>query len=240
MLNTVFATRRPRAVAVHFAASALVAAFVAVLVFQVWYPKPYAAIAGGPLLTGVVASTGKPLREFRRDLTGIVLLQAAGLGYGLYPMAMARPVYVSFEVDRFRVVTAADVDAASLVDAPLALRALPWTGPQQIAAVKPTNPDELMRSVDLGLAGFDLSMMPRNWREYPTQIDAVWHAAKPATALLEKYPQMAPRIAELAAAAGQELSALRYLPLVSRQSSWVALVAMPSARIVGQLALDGF
>lgn len=255
MTYAIFAMRRPRAVAIHFAASAFVAVWVAALVFHVWYPGHYAAIAGGaalftlvvgvdvvlgPLLTAVIASPDKSSAELRRDLVVIVLLQLAGLGYGLYVMAQARPVYVSFEIDRFRVVTAADIDPALLAEAPVALRSLPWTGPKLISAVKPADPGEQMRSVELGLAGIDLSMIPRNWRDYGTQADAVWRAAKPVSALSMRYPPVTPRLAEIASTARQDVQSLRYLPLVSRQSSWVALVAMPGARVVGQLPVDGF
>lgn len=251
MFDTLFKTRRQRAAAIHFAASA----FAAALVFQVWYPGPYAAIAGGaslsvllvgvdavlgPLLTGVIAGHGKPTTEFRRDLVVIVLLRVAGLGYGLYSMALARPVYVSFEIDRFRVVTAADVDPAMLAEAPAARRALPWMGPKLIAAVTPTDPGEQIRSVEFGLAGLDLSMILRNWGEYGTQVDAVWRATKSVSALAAKYPQVRSRLAEIAVAAGQDMQSLRYLPLVCRQSSWVVLVVMPGARMVGQLPVDGF
>lgn len=255
MLESVFANRRPRAVAIHLAASAVLAGLASMLVFLVWYPSPFDAIAGGatlflmlvgvdmvlgPALTAVVANPAKPLRELRRDLVVIVLLQFAGMVYGLYTVALARPVFLSFEVDRFRVLAAADVEPEALRGAPPALRSLPWTGPRFIAAVKPSKPDELMRSVELGLAGFDLSMIPANWREYGSQTDAVWRASKPVPALLARYPQATAAMAAVATRAGQPANALRYLPLMSRHLSWVALIAAPDSRVVGYLPLDGF
>lgn len=233
----------------------MVAACVALVIFRIWYPPPFAAISGGfglfglivgidvilgPALTAVIASPAKPLGELRRDLAFIVLLQAAAFGYGVYSLALARPVWLAFEVDRMRVVTAADIDDSVLDEAPPELRSLSWTGPRLIAAIKPTDPAEQLRSVELGLAGFDLAMVPRNWRPYATQLDAVWRTARPASQLAAKYPHARQDFDAIAAIAEQRLEDLRFLPLLSRQASWVTLIAAPGARVVGHLPLDGF
>ncbi len=246
---------RLRAASLHLLASALIAALAAALVFLVWYPSPYSTLAGGtslfllivsvdvvmgPALTAVAASPGKGRAELTRDLAVIVVLQLAAFGYGLYTMAMARPVALAFEIDRFRVVTAADIEPASLAEAPAALRELPWTGPRLIAAVKPSDPAEKMKALELGLAGFDLSLQPKYWREYGPLADTAWQAARPVPALLAKYPQAADQVARMAEEAGQPPQALRFLPLMSRSESWVTLMAEPGARVVGYVPLDGF
>ena len=246
---------RLKAACIHLLASGLVAAVAAALVFLVWYPAPFATLAGGaslfllivsvdvvlgPALTAVVASPGKGRAELMRDLAVIVMLQLAAFGYGLYTIAMARPIALVFEIDRFRVVTAADIESASLAEAPPALQTLPWTGPRQIAAIKPTDPAEQMKATELGLAGFDLSMQPKYWREYAPLADAAWRAARPVPLLLAKYPQLASEVARIAEEAGLPAQALRFLPLMSRRESWVTLVAEPGARVVGYLPMDGF
>ena len=246
---------RLKAACIHLLASGLVAAVAAALVFLVWYPAPFATLAGGaslfllivsvdvvlgPALTAVVASPGKGRAELMRDLAVIVVLQLAAFGYGLYTMAMARPVALAFEIDRFRVVTAADIESASLADAPPALQTLPWTGPRQIAAIKPTDPSEQMKALELGLAGFDLSMQPKYWREYAPLADAAWRAARPVPVLLAKYPQLASEVARIAKEVDQPAQALRFLPLMSRRESWVTFLAEPGARVVGHLPVDGF
>ena len=78
------------AAAKHLGASAVVAAVVAWLVFGLWYPAPYAALAGGfalfglvvmvdavcgPLMTLVVFDRRKPCSELARDIGIIVTLQ---------------------------------------------------------------------------------------------------------------------------------------------------------------------
>jgi len=170
----------------------------------------------------------------------IVVLQLAAFGYGLYTMAMARPVALAFEIDRFRVVTAADIETASLAEAPPGLQTLPWTGPRQIAAIKPTDPAEQIKALELGLAGFDLSMRPKYWREYAPLADAAWRAARPLPLLLAKYPQVAGEVARIAKEAGQPVQDLSFLPLMSRRESWVSVIAEPGAKVVGYLPVEGF
>lgn len=237
------------------AISAVIAGIVAIPVFFLWYPAPLAELVGGkvlfallvgvdvvlgPLLTGVVAAPRKPVPELRRDIALVALLQCAGLAYGLHVMAEARPVLMAFEVDRFRVVTAAEIDSASLSDAPAPLRELPWAGPRLIAAVKPTDPKEQFRSVELGLAGIDLSMVPANWRDYTSQSAVAWARARPVQTLIDKYAPAAAALAPLGTASGQPVASLRFLPLQSRRASWVTVMGEPGGRIVGYLPFDGF
>jgi hypothetical protein len=239
----------------HLLASAAVAAIGALLIFRLWYPPPFERLAGGtslfallvsvdvvlgPALTFVAASPGKSLREFRRDLAVIVALQLAAFGYGIYTIASARPVFESFEIDRFRIVTAADIEPSELAKAPAEMRVLPWTGPRLIAAVKPTDPEAQLRSIDLGLAGFDLSMVPSNWRPYSAERQHAWAAARPAGLLTARHPELAIELTRIAVAAGRQASDLRFLPVLSRQDSWVALLAPGDVRIVGYLPVDGF
>ncbi len=255
LLSTRTELTRLKAAGIHLLASALIAALAAALVFLVWYPSPYSTLAGGtslfllivavdvvmgPALTAVAASPGKGRSELTRDLAVIVVLQLAAFGYGLYTMALARPVALVFEIDRFRVVTAADIEPAALAEAPAGLQSFPWTGPRLIAAIKPTDPAEQMKAIELGMAGFDLSMQPKYWREYGPLADTAWKAARPVPVLLAKYPQMAAEVARIAKDAGQPEPALRFLPLMSRQASWVTLVAEPGAKVVGHLPVDGF
>ena len=247
--------RRLRAAGLHLLLSAVVATAAAFVVFVVWYPPPFSAIAGGlglftllvsvdvvlgPALTAVAASPGKPLRELRRDLALIVAIQFAGFAYGMYTIALARPVSLSFEVDSFRVEAAVDIDTASLAEAPEGLRTLSWTGPRIMAAVKPTDSAERLRAVDLGLAGIGLSALPKFWRDYASQREEVWKAAKPLKALLTKYPQASGPAGEIALHSGHAIDDLRFLPLVSRQASWSVVVSAPDASVIGYLPFDGY
>jgi len=194
------------------------------------------------VLTLVVAAPGKFLRALARDMTVIVIVQMAAFGYGLHVLASARPIGLVFEVDQMRAVSAADVDPDTLAEAPLpALRSLPWTGPRTFAAPKPTDPDELVNAMQLGLSGIDLAMVPRYWRDYESQRDAVLSKSRPVALLVQRYPDVTNEIEALAKSAGTTVAELRFLPLRSqRANDWVTLVAAPDARVVGHLHRDGF
>jgi hypothetical protein len=247
--------RRLRAAGIHLLISAAVVAVIAWVIFQVWYPSPFDVIAGGlalftliagvdvvmgPALTLVAASPHKPRTELRRDLAIIGLLQLAALLYGLHTIAAARPVYMVFEVDRLRAVTAADIDEDMLANAPAAWRQLPWTGPRLIAAAKPTDPDEVLRSVELAMAGFDIGLVPGNWRPFAGFRDAAWAKTRPVADLVAHYPDAGEAVRAAAAKAGVPTTALRFIPVVSRRAEGVVLVAGPSLAVIAYLPLDGF
>jgi hypothetical protein len=255
MPNLVLHPRRLRATAWHFAFSLLLAGAVALLVFQVWYPGPYATLSGGlfifallvgidvvlgPLLTAVIASPTKPRAELVRDIAIIVVLQLAAFLYGLHAVAQGRPVVLAFEVDRMRLVSAAEIDPESLAAAPPAWRELSWTGPRLLAAVKPRDPQEQLKSIELGLAGLDLSMVPTNWTDYGAARDTVLRTARPVGVLLARYPHAAGEVAAMAQRAGVPAQQLLFLPLLSRRTSGATLIAPSDARVVGHLPYDGF
>lgn len=247
--------RRFRAAGLHLLFSTCVAAAAALLVFQVWYPSPYGAMAGGltlfailvgvdvalgPLLTTVIASPTKPRAELIRDIAVIAIVQAAAFGYGVYTLALARPVYIVFEVDRLRVLAAADLEPGELAKGPASLRSLPWTGPKLIATVPPTDSAALFDSLGRSLNGADLAMQPDHWVDYASANAAILKAARPVSALLQKYPQLESTVRDSAASVGMSSQALRFLPLMSQRASWVALMAVPDMRVVGFAQVDGF
>lgn len=247
--------RRVRATSLHVLVSGCIAALASVLVFLVWYPSPYGELTGGlnlfvlltgvdlvlgPVLTAVVAAPGKPMRELVRDIAVIACVQVAAFGYGMYTIALARPAVVAFEVDRLRVVTAVEIETESLAAAPPGMRQLSWTGPVLLAARKPTAPDEAFRAMTKGLGGVDLSMDPANWSDIAGARADMLRVARPISALTAHYPATGAAVQSIAAKAGVAIDKLRFLPLMSRRDSWVALISEPHADIVGYLPFDGF
>lgn len=240
---------RTRAAAIHLAGSTGVAAAAAGLVFLLWYPWPYTAIAGGiglfvlitcvdvvmgPLLTLVVFDGTKKPTELRRDLAVIVFLQLAALGYGLHAMFEARPVALALETDRLRVVAANDVLKSELPLAPPGLQRLPIDGPRLIRTQVPTEAREKLEAIDLALAGADLGARPKYWRSWDAEaMQEASSAGRPLEELRSRWPG---RTAELDAAirlTGRDSSELRFLPILSPHADWVALVDARSGQIVG-------
>lgn len=238
---------RAKAAAAHLSISVLVAGFVAALVFGVWYPPDIRDMVGGrelfilvlgvdlvmgPLLTFVAFNTKKTFSHLTKDLAVIAVLQLAALGFGLNTVLLARPVHINFEIDRLRVVTAADIDPASLKDAPKALQTLSLWGPLRIASVKPKNPDAQLKSLDLALAGFDLHQQPVTWKAFDAERkSAMWSAATTINKLQARWANRLPAIKKLNAAISQigdpnglSTVKLRAIPILSKRASWTAIV----------------
>lgn len=251
-----FGRSRWRPALAHVAASALVAGVGTFVLVQLWYPSPYAVLAGGlrllmiliavdvvlgPALTFVVASPNKRMRVLAGDLAVILAVQVGALGYGLYALAIVRPIGLVFEIRQMRVVTAADVDSASVAKAPAELRALSWSGPRLMAVDKPTDPSELFQSIQLGMAGVDLGMQPMYWRPYGrARREAAWKAARTAALLIERRREADVQVAAAAVAAGLKVDQVRFLPLRARNADgWVTLLAAPDARVIGHINQDG-
>lgn len=178
---------RFKAFSCHLAASAVIALFVLLMVFQFWYPAPLHEAVGvthiflllllvdvllGPLLTLVIYRVGKKSLVF--DLTVIVLLQALALGYGLWVVVEGRPVWLVFNVDRFDLVRALDIDNRQLSDARPEYRVASWFGPKWVGATKPE--DVVHRNAiifESVMGGADISQRPDLYRPLATMADAL-------------------------------------------------------------------
>lgn len=245
---------RLRAALVHLGLSAAVAALAALLVFGLWYPTPFREISGGrdlfliviavdvvlgPVITFSIFDRRKPWRELRRDLAIVVLLQLAGLAYGMHAVFVARPVVMALEGSRLRVVRAIDLEDAQLAKAPPEFRRLPLLGVQVIAA-RPPRADEKLQAIDLGLAGVDIGMRPEFWLPSSAAGAAMAQAAQPLAKLRKNFPNRAAELDAAVAATGRPAAALKFLPILARRTDWVALVDAGSGSIVGYAPFDGF
>ncbi len=70
----------------------------------------------GPLLVFLVYDRRK--KSLRRDLVVIICIQLAVIVYGIHASVLAWPVLMAFVVDRFELVTAAEIDTQELAKAP--------------------------------------------------------------------------------------------------------------------------
>ncbi len=245
-----------KAAGVHLGLSFLVAGMAALLVFGLWYPFPYQELAGGrelflliiivdlvcgPLLTLVLFNPLKPKKELVRDLSLVAAIQLAALVYGLYTVALARPLYMVFEVDRMKVVTAADIDTSELPKADARWRNLPWTGPKVIGLREPLNADEQLQSIDLSLQGVDSSARPHWWQDYDLTREQAIKKAKLVSALRIKYPAHNNLIQAAIQDSGQSENSLKWLPLTSfKTRDWIVFIDATSGLPKAYIALDGF
>jgi hypothetical protein len=245
-----------KAASVHLICSLCLAALAAMLVFFIWYPYPYQKLSGGtelfllivgvdvvcgPLLTLVLFNPKKSAIKLVTDLSLVTLIQLIALGYGLYTMAMARPVYLVFEVDRFKVVSCVDIPKEQLRPELGGFHKLPWGGPKIIGIREPKNTNEKFESLDLSLQGQEPSARPDWWQVYDLSKDKVIARSKPLTDLRSKRPLAASLINRAVEDSGKIESELRWLPLTSFKSSeWVAFIDAKTAFILAYAPIDGF
>ncbi|MDP1956220.1 MAG: TfpX/TfpZ family type IV pilin accessory protein [Polaromonas sp.] len=239
----------------HFTASAVAAVLVAAVVFGLWYPYPYMHLSGGrelfllvvgvdvvcgPLLTLVLFNPSKSRAELCRDLGLVALIQLAALVYGLGTVWEARPLFLVQEIDRFNVISAPDLNDASLTVLPVALRPRWWSGPLTVAIRDPKNEEErrtvLLESLQ---GGRDYAERPEFYLPYEgaAALKSL-QRAKPLTVFLQKQPAQQIAADALAADKVGHIAQWLYLPVRARQD-WVAVLDQ-QGQIQGFLRGDGF
>lgn len=245
-----------RAAFVHLLFSVLIATLLAAVVFGLWFPDPFRSLAGGshlfwivmvvdvvcgPLLTAVVFNPQKTRKELVMDLSLVVLLQLGALVYGVYSVALARPVVLAFEIDRFVAVPAAWVDMPSLQQALPEFRALSWTGPVLVGTRKARDSNEANDSLTQSLNGLEISARPGWWVPYPHNVPEVQRKMRNLKDLRgRRAPQEQRRIDAAIPTTGATISDLHYLPLTSREmADWIVLLDA-QAQIRGYVQVDGF
>lgn len=245
-----------RAAFFHFCISILVAVAAGSLVFGLWYPFPYRELAGGrelfllivtvdvvcgPLLTMVLFNPQKPRRELTADLGLVILVQLMALAYGLYSLALARPVYLAYEVDRFRVVSVADIQEGELKPELGGFHRLPWLGPKIVGVRDPVDAEEKLKSLDLSFQGNEPSARPDWWVAYEEVKATVLSRARPMQQLRERQPDDEHKIDEAVRDSGQPEASLQWVPLTGfKSTSWVALVDARTAEVRAFAPVDGF
>ncbi len=238
----------------HFAASLLVALIVAALVFGVWFPHPFRSLAGGtelfflimgvdivcgPLLTFVLFDPAKPKRELLLDLSLVILLQLTALGYGIWTVQQARPLYLVHETDRFKVIALADVDASELVNLSDFLVPRLFKGPQIVGLRNPSTEEREKVMFESVQGGRDYAERPNFYAPYDaTSATKTYKNAKPIADFVKKYPRKQTYIDKIKLEVGGDDKQLRYLPIIARRD-WVA-VLNPQGVIVGYIEGDGF
>jgi hypothetical protein len=245
---------RALAAGAHLGMSLAVAALAAALVFFVWYPYPYREISGGrelfflvvavdvvlgPLLTFAIFNRAKPWKALQRDLAVIVILQLAALGYGLWTVAIARPVHLVFEYSRFRPVHAVDIEAAQLAKAPPEMRRLPWTGPTPIG-LRPLLGNEKMEVTMAALSGVYEAWQTQLWQPYEKSRAEAIQAGKPVAELRKRFAAQSALIDQAVAQSGVPEAQLLWLPMYGRKDFWTTFIDAKNAEPLSFIPLDSF
>lgn len=238
---------RLKAGAIHLGISAVIATLSACLIFLVWYPAPLARIQGvddvvmlmmvvdvllGPVLTVAVFRRGK--RGLTFDLAVIALLQAVALLYGLHTIFIARPVRIVFNVDRFDVVAAVDIDVESLARARVAGKpGLGWFGPMMTVASAPRDRKENAALTFSALSGGpDLPQLPHLQVPYDLGRDRVVGALRPVEALRKTSRLTRGEWSAFMSSLPRPPDAVGWLPLLAKAGEAAVVIDRQSGEVI--------
>lgn len=242
---------RARAASLHLLISVAVtlAVFAAMIAF--WYPWPIFIAAGaphllllvsvcdvvlGPALTFVVAAPGKPVRKLVIDLAVIGSLQLAALAYGVHTVHVARPVFNVFAIDRFELVSEADLDAAALAEASDDFRRLSQTGPRLVAAELPNDAEQRRALLMSALAGgADIAQTPRLYVSYESARERAAAKGRPIEKLREYNPSA--EVDALLREFGRAPDTVRWLPMRGGKRDLVVIVDAVTGELLRIVAL---
>lgn len=109
----------------HLLGSGVIVGLFMCMVYFIWYPYPYYIFHSvtnatklvvsvdlilGPLLTFVVFNTVKPIKELKRDLSIIILVQVLALSWGIYITHSVRPIFAVYFNGEIHSITKVSID----------------------------------------------------------------------------------------------------------------------------------
>lgn len=229
-----------KAAGVHFLISLVLISLVFCLIYFIWFPKPFYVLSGGrglveiiflvdlvlgPLLTLVAFNKKKSFRHNFIDISIIACIQIAALGYGVYTLFQARPMFMGYEFGRFRVVHANEPDPQEMQKFISAIpNGLPLWGIKMMGLRKPMGADEKLRSITLALGGISEAAQANLWVPYKNVEPEVLAQAKPVQRLIDRFPGQSEKIRQLLAKHELELNNAVYVPLIVKDAFWTVVL----------------
>ncbi|HUQ11442.1 MAG TPA: TfpX/TfpZ family type IV pilin accessory protein [Steroidobacteraceae bacterium] len=242
------------ATAIHFLVTLLLAGIAAALIFLVWFPEPLQTMVGGsglfllvvgcdlalgPLMSLVIYNSRKSRRELITDYAIVGVIQIGALVYGVSVVAVARPVFVAFNSDRYEVVLAGEIAKTELAAATDAqYRSLPWTGPRLVAVKVP--PADRSNATMQAVLGNEEHKRPKFFVPLPEQLERIRAKSKPLEVLEKKKPAMKPLVDSAAARSGVPAERLAWLPVHHSKGFWTVLIDTADGKPVEWIDFDPY
>lgn len=242
---------RFKAAAIHLSISAAIATAVLATMLALWYPPSlFAAMGGrelvllivgvdvaiGPLITLIIFDTQK--KELIFDLMVVAALQLGALSYGVYALHAGRPVFIVFTGQNMAVASAANIDPEELVKGRAEdFRQLSLTGPRLVAAVAPSNRQELTDLLFAGLAGIGIHQLPRYFVPYAERRTQVLEAALPLKEFVAE-GEDAHRLRTYLEGSGKKVDSLRYLPVTTKKAKLMGIVDAQNGDLLDILKIN--
>lgn len=235
----------------HLIISVIVAITSALIVFLVLYPAPFDKAVGvtkifllvlmvdviaGPLMTLVLAKEGKKGLKF--DLTVIAIIQVIALSYGLYNIAINRPVWLVFDQVRFDLVLANGIDHNEDWLVKPKYKHIGLAGPNTIAVRKPIDDKERSNWLFYNMStGYAPSMRPRFYEPLDKAWDRIAQKQLPLQDL-KRFNDINLVQQQLSAYASQKITG--WLPLTASNKHMTVLVNADDKKIIAVVELRPF
>jgi hypothetical protein len=239
---------------IHFTVTAIVIGVAAWLVFYLWFPEPYSTLLGGtklfllivvcdlvlgPVLTLVIYSPSKRKTILLFDYSVVGGLQIASLAFGLYVTAQTRPVVASFTVDRFDIVSAAEISDAELEKAQAPYNKHSWSGPIVVWAKQPDDPVVLSKiTIEAIETGVDLQHRPSYYQPYGDAHALVVSKSRSLSDLPNKSPELKAAIDEHLLKTSRKAETIRWLPVKHKRGFATALIDAKQGTLFTYLPFD--
>lgn len=196
----------------------------------------------GPGLAAILLKSKKTRRELYLDFALVVGVQAFVLAGGLYVGNLARPRVLVYEVDRFVLVSMANVNLDLINQAPEEFTSAKWWGhPILLGVRKPHDGAETLRSIELSILGEEPSLRPQWWQAYDLSREEVKNRMKSLAQLFAREPDLMSKVNGEIGKKKIPAENLYYLPLISDRSldDW-SVILDAQANVVGYAEFGGF
>ena len=244
---------RWKASGIHLLISGLIALTVVAVMLFVWYPQPYFEALGGkrllmillsvdltlgPLITLIIYNEKK--KSLKYDLAVIAFIQLAALAYGSSVLFEARPVFLVFTIDRFEVVTAAELEPEEMKKVVNDdYKSLSITGPILTTALMPEDIQERQRILFSAIEGGpDLQGMPQYYVPYNETTEAVLKRIQSLNDLSDLRSEFKTLITKKAEKYGYDVSSVGYLPVRAGNKFITAIMNQENAEIIKLVDTD--
>ncbi|TXH75126.1 MAG: hypothetical protein E6Q88_03820 [Lysobacteraceae bacterium] len=240
---------RWKASALHLIISFLVVGSIAGLIYFLWFPYHLIRIAGmdrllltmlgvdivaGPLLTLIVFKA-HDLRQTRRDLAVIGLLQLSFMAYAVHTAWITRPVFLIWSVDQMHLLYANEIEPRHLAQGRTPeTRSLSWTGPRLFAVSLPKDHEARAKIFeDIIREQSSLERLPEQYAAYEGARAAILKASDRLDKLPRPKRLIESHLDSAVASSGRRREQLRLVPISSsRDVSYLLLDAETAAPIV--------
>ncbi|HHC74593.1 MAG TPA: hypothetical protein ENK78_05925 [Thiothrix sp.] len=243
-----FAKEKIKPFIIHLVISLLVSLSFLLFAINFWFPHDFMTLTGinhialmiigidvilGPLLTFIVYNVKK--KHLWLDLTFIAVLQASAFIYGAYTIYQGHPVYITFNADRFTLVSARDAtpEQAKLKE----YKVSTFGKPKLAYAEAPTDTEE--RNAFLFAVLFqnapDLDRRVDYYKPYQANIDNILAKSLSADKLFKQDKHQALLKPYLS---NYELDSLAFLPIQGKETFMIYVLDRKNAQPVGTINLD--